>query len=328
MSRIKYKIGIIGTGRMGKLRAEAVNKINNTCLQWICSRNKKTGEEFASNYQVKNVITDWKKACQDKNINGIIITTPNHLHKVMAVRSLKNDIHTLVEYPLANSYKNGLNILNAAGKSTAKLHLGLTHRLSSKHRAIKNEIKQLGNISSCTVIQCSGQKISRWFDQKSILKNVIIGSNYHYIDKLIDWFGKIKWVNADIYEELTEKNEQKIIDKDVGSVMVKFKNGITGYIIYARGWPPPGLGFNCKIIGEKGYIVENNGTPEKWTENSTEKIKFKSIDTILKDTKMFIDKFNKEIDVPYSPKDGLYSLKITEKASQSALNNKRVNLTT
>ena len=322
-------LGIIGTGRMGKKRAKAINQLNSATVKWICSRKKGRGLKFAEKYNIKKVITDWKKGVQDQDIQGVVITAPNHLHDIMAVKALSNDISVLIEYPLAINVKIAEKIIGAKRKSGGKLHVGLTHRLSARHLAVKDNLKKMGNTGSCTILQCSGKKISRWFDDKKKVGNVIIGSNYHYIDKLIDWFGEVKWVNADIYEELNseQKNNGELTDKvnkDIGSVMLKFKKGLTAYIIYARGWPEPGLGFDCKIIGDKGYIVENNGQVERWSAEEKEELIYGEDNSILKDTELFIDLIRGGYKDYYNFEDGLYGVKVAEAAYRSAVVGERM----
>ncbi len=320
---LKINLGIIGTGRMGKKRAKALNKLDYVSIKWICSRNKKTGIKFAKEHDIKEVIINWENGFQDKKIDGVIITAPNHLHDTLAINALKNNLHVLLEYPMALTVKKSKNIINTAKNSSGILHIGLTHRLDNKHQTIKQELNNLSPIRFCNIIQCSGKKISRWFDDKNKVGNVIIGSNYHYIDQILDWFGPLKWVNADIYEEPMKKDEKKI-KKDIGSVMLKFKNDITAYITYARGWPEPGLGYNCKIIGEDGYLVENNEQLEKWSVSGKKKLEYTNNDSTLEDTKLFINKIqDNSHNSPYSVKDGLYGVKVAELACKSVEEGKR-----
>lgn len=316
--------GIIGTGRMGTSRAEALNQLKPVKIDWVCSRSQARGREFADKYDIDRVITSWEEGCQDSQIDAVIITSPNSLHEKMAVKALENGKHVLLEYPMEVSEKKAQNILDTAENSSGKLHIGLTYRITAGHQAVKRYLKQLGKIGTCITIQCSGKKISRWFDDKTRVGNVIIGSNFHFVDELIDWFGEVEWVDADIYEDLAENNKN-MVKRDIGSVMMKFKNDISAYITYARGYEEPGLGFERKIIGEKGYIVENNGKPEFWSPQGKEEIKYdENKDSIYEDTKMFIDYIQNKRDLLYTPRDGVYGVKVVEAASEAAETGNRI----
>ncbi|MFW6390048.1 MAG: Gfo/Idh/MocA family protein [Halanaerobiales bacterium] len=326
MTQNRLNIGIIGTGRMGTARAEVLNRLGQADIGWVCSRSKSRGKEFAKKYNIDRVITSWKKGCKDAKIDAVIITSPNSLHEKMTVKALNAGKHVLLEYPMEINTKKANNILNKAKASQGKLQIGLTYRITAKHQAIRKYINKLGKIGTCITVQCSGKKISRWFDDKAKVGNVIIGSNFHFVDELIDWFGPVKWVDADIHEDLEEGNKNKV-KRDIGSVMLKFNKGISAYIIYARGYESPGLGFERKIIGEKGYIVENNGKPEYWSPEGKKEINYEgNKDSILEDTRMFINYILGKRDLLYTPEDGVYGVKVVEAASRAAKQGKRIYL--
>ena len=319
-NRTKIKLGIIGTGRMAQARAKAAADLELLEVVWVCSRSRERGQEFADRYNIKKVITDWEQGCQTEEASGIVITTPNSLHKKMVLRALKNDKHVLVEYPLALTEKGALEAITAAQKSAGQLHVGLTHRLSGGHRTIKKLLPELGELGSIISIQCSGRQISRWYDDQKRMGNVFVASNLHYIDQLIDWLGEVKWVNAD----LREKVEKDCILRDIGSVMLGLAGGGTAYLVYARGWPRPGLGFDRKIIGEKGYIVENGEEIRYLTPDKEETINPAPVDSIAEDCRVFADLITDQKAPPYTPEDDLYSIKIAGLAYRSAREGKRI----
>ncbi|MFW6309026.1 MAG: Gfo/Idh/MocA family protein, partial [bacterium] len=102
--------GIIGTGRMGTSRAEALNQLKPVKIDWVCSRSQARGREFADKYDIDRVITSWEEGCQDSQIDAVIITSPNSLHEKMAVKALENGKHVLLEYPMEVSEKKAQNI--------------------------------------------------------------------------------------------------------------------------------------------------------------------------------------------------------------------------
>ncbi|MFW5984932.1 MAG: Gfo/Idh/MocA family protein [Halanaerobiaceae bacterium] len=316
------RLGIIGTGRMGQARAESVQKVELLETAWVCSRSRDRGQEFASEYGIDKVITDWQQGCEDPGIDGVIITTPNNLHQEMACKALENDKHVLVEYPLAVNTDQGREIINTARQSKGELHSGLTHRLTGHHQAIENVLPRLGSIGTVISLQCSGNEISRWFDDKERMGNVFVASNIHYIDQLVAWLGKVSWVNGSLLEEL----EDGLVDRDMGSVMLGFASGVTAYIVYARGWPQPGLGFDRKIIGEEGYLVENGGQIKFLSPENEEEIETENRNSILEDTRLFKNLLLEGKKPPYTPEDDLYAVEIAEAAYESSRQGKRIEM--
>lgn len=338
-----FRLGIIGTGRMGTARASAFNNIKGIQIKWVCSRSLDKGERFANNYDISRVITDWKEGCRDSNIDGVIITSPNNLHCEMAVFALKQGKHVLIEYPPAVTTDQAETILEAAKTEGGCLHTGLTYRLTAKHLRIQEILKELGRIGTCITLQCSGNPISRWFDDEKRLGNVFVGSCIHFFDELIDWFGPVEWVDGTLYKDKStviagkHKNNfqnrdkdaintgQERISRDIGSMMINFKKGMTAYVTYARGWSKPGLGFNRKIIGEKGYIVETGDSLEKWTASGKDKVVVKDKDSIYEDSMVFVKLIKDEnYSPPYDFFDGLYAVKVAEAAYNSYREGRRI----
>lgn len=313
-------VGIIGTGRMGTNRARVLKQLERVNIKWICSRSRDRGEKFAREYDINEVITDWKQGCSDSDTEAVVITSPNNLHRDMAVTALENDLHVLLEYPIAVTVKESEEIIEAAADSKGKLHVGLTYKLGGKHREIKNNLQKLGKTGTCITVQCSGRDISRWFDDRERLGHVFVGSNIHFFDELIDWFGPVSWVDAHLYEEISDNK----IDRDIGSMMLGFDNGTAGYVVYARGWDQPGLGFNQKIIAEKGYLVEEKGKLELWNPSGKKTIEVEDTDTILEDTKMFLQFVVDDKKPGYTPRAGLYAVRVAEAAYRAATEGKRV----
>ena len=76
-------------------------------LSAVCDANPQTAEEFKQAFgQPDTVIyTDFREMITKhrESLDGVLIAPPNHLHEEPAVMAFENNIHTLLEKPVAHS---------------------------------------------------------------------------------------------------------------------------------------------------------------------------------------------------------------------------------
>ncbi len=58
--------------------------------------------------------TDYRKLCEDPEVDAVIIATPNHLHTVIAMTAIANGKHVYVEKPVSHNIWEGRKLVEAA----------------------------------------------------------------------------------------------------------------------------------------------------------------------------------------------------------------------
>jgi len=118
----KIKVGIIGFGKMGKIRKKVIDNNPNLQLECICDvspQNKKTSIKFYNNYQdlLKN------------DIDAVFVCTPNKLSPEIVISALKNKKHVFCEKPPGRTIEDVENIIKTERKNNElKLKFGFNHR--------------------------------------------------------------------------------------------------------------------------------------------------------------------------------------------------------
>src|SRR5262249_2318286 len=69
----------------------------------------------------------WRKLCDDPGVDVVSITTPNNLHREMAVALLQAGKHVWCEKPMALTLADGEAMAKAAAKARAKTLLGYNY---------------------------------------------------------------------------------------------------------------------------------------------------------------------------------------------------------
>ncbi len=86
---------------------------------------------------------DYYKMLGDPSLDAIVIMTPEHLHRDMAIAALQAGKHVYCEKPLAHTIEEGVEIVHAVEASGKKFQVG-TQRRSSRLYAKAKEIYESG----------------------------------------------------------------------------------------------------------------------------------------------------------------------------------------
>ena len=60
--------------------------------------------------------TDYRKLCEDKEVDAILIATPNHTHALIALTAIANGKHVYIEKPVSHNLIEGRKLVEAAAK--------------------------------------------------------------------------------------------------------------------------------------------------------------------------------------------------------------------
>ncbi|MCP5107717.1 MAG: Gfo/Idh/MocA family oxidoreductase [bacterium] len=136
------KTGIIGFGKMGKIRAEAVEADGRGTIVSVFDAN--SSEDFLS----YNVAGSAEDIINDPSIDTVFICTPNYLNKPLTIAALEQGKHVFCEKPPAFNAAEIEEIREVEKMSQKKLMYGFNHRHHSSIRHMKNlvESKEYGDI--------------------------------------------------------------------------------------------------------------------------------------------------------------------------------------
>ncbi len=122
----EIRIGLIGTGLMGRTHSNAYNRLSDffsdheyrPVLQACCSRNAEKAQAFAENWGYASFETDWKRIIERDDIDAVDICTPNDTHAEIALAAAAAGKMILCEKPLARTLDEAeemVKVIEAAG---------------------------------------------------------------------------------------------------------------------------------------------------------------------------------------------------------------------
>jgi UDP-N-acetyl-2-amino-2-deoxyglucuronate dehydrogenase len=248
----QYNIGIIGCGAILPRHLEAVDSSSNFKLVAVCDIQKSIVENIAKKYKVKGY-TDYKKMAASKDINFVVIATPNSLHYEQSLFCLENKCDILVEKPVSFTKKEVLNIISTAKNYNQESYCVLQVRLNPTVLLTKELLSKnlLGDIRGVNFIQ-RWQRPLEYFSGWRAIPEVGGGTLYecgiHYLDILQFLFGIPDVVSTKTYEI---KHKAGIEDTIYSLFDFKSYGGTCEVTIASE---PKNLECSISILGSNGYL--------------------------------------------------------------------------
>ena len=125
------RIGLIGTGFMGKSHAMAYHAVPfifpaaaRPVLELVAGVSEEAARAAAEATGFRRATGDWRELIEDPAVDVVDITTPNFLHKEMALAAIAAGKHVYCEKPLALTATDALEMTEAAEAAGVKTLVG------------------------------------------------------------------------------------------------------------------------------------------------------------------------------------------------------------
>jgi predicted dehydrogenase len=115
MAKREYTVGVIGLG-FGRSHIPAF-QVNGCRVVAVCQRHRDQAQAIADRYGVEGVFDRWEDLLEKARPDIVVIATPPHLHKAIALAAFAQGAHVLCEKPVALSAVEGREILDAAQRA-------------------------------------------------------------------------------------------------------------------------------------------------------------------------------------------------------------------
>jgi UDP-N-acetylglucosamine 3-dehydrogenase len=123
----KLKVGVIGIGNMGSAHARIYSQLKECELVGICDTDPRK-KYLAEKYRCK-FFTNSKEFVREE-MDAISICTPTSTHREIALETLENDKHILVEKPFTINVKSGEEIVKKSIETGRLVAVGYVERFN------------------------------------------------------------------------------------------------------------------------------------------------------------------------------------------------------
>ena len=254
----KYKLGIIGCGRISQKHAEIVTKYQKkkfdltAAVDIDINRAKKFSKKF--NVEVYSSI---KKLLNNSNLDVIAILTPSGLHPKHAIYCSKFCKNIIVEKPMALDILSAKKMIKECKKNKSRLFIVKQNRFNLPVKKLYQTIQSgrfgklvLGTIRLRWARHQKYYDLDEWRGTWALDGGVLANQASHHIDLLQYTMGDVKSVYA-----MTERRLLKIETEDTAIALLRFKNNSLGIIEATTATRPENLEGSISILGEKGTVV-------------------------------------------------------------------------
>ncbi len=245
---MKIQLGIIGFGGMGKWHAQNAPRAGVEIIAVCDIAKEKQKDAVDMGYKIYKIVDE---LLADPDVNIVILTLPNHLHKEMCIKAANARKHVITEKPAALSVQE-LDEMEAACKQAGVFFTSHQNRRWDRDMlTVKKAFDDglLGNIFTIESKLHSGNGyMHEWHLYKKYGGGMIYDWGVHLIDQILFMMpeAKIKSIYADIKNVLHEEVD------DYFKIIMKMDNGITAHIelsTYILEYQPRWL-----VAGDKGTM--------------------------------------------------------------------------
>lgn len=205
-------IAVIGCGRIAKnAHFPALSQIEGIRVKYACDLIEEKAQIIKEEYSfVENVITDYKAALADSEVEAVFVLTPNHAHYEISMAALKAGKHVMCEKPITVNYKLSCEMAKEAEKQGKILNIGVCNRYN-KSVELLEELNRQGRFGDIYHVYCSFRSFrsipglgGAFTTKRESGGGVLIDWGVHFLDLILYVLGgaKIKNVTCDAYCEM------------------------------------------------------------------------------------------------------------------------------
>jgi predicted dehydrogenase len=145
----RVNLGLVGAGGRGQLLMKLAAAVPNVEFTAVCDlyppQTNAALQLVGSRCRAYN---DFRKLLEQKDVDAVLIATPDHWHSIPTILACKAGKDVYVEKPLAYSIKEGRAMVDAARQNRRVVQVGTQHRSAPHFRQVEHIVQsgQLGPV--------------------------------------------------------------------------------------------------------------------------------------------------------------------------------------
>lgn len=253
----RVSIGVIGLGTMGRHYVKIYSDHPLSEVVAVSAPRQEQIDEIRSNYKVEGY-TDYKKMLERKDLDAVVVATPDDRHFEPARDAMESGCHVLVEKPFTTVTSEADELIRVSKRTGKKIQIAFNHRWLPSYYHAKTAMER-GDIGvplagyarkndpifvSTDLINWAGRTTSAWF------------LSSHDID-LVRWWLASEPVEARAWGRKEVLAARGIPTYDIIQAQVKFASG--AFVTFESAWVYPNtfptiVDSFVEIIGTAGHL--------------------------------------------------------------------------
>ena len=323
----RRRVGIIGTGFMGGVHAEAWQGTD-ASLVAILERSKesKIGDMGRFGVSVHTDLTEFLNA-----VDVVDICVPTYLHAHFALAAAAAGKPTICEKPLSLAAEESLDVLEAFSSRGLLLQVGHVLRFSPEYSAARNAVRlgEIGDLASLRLHRLSfAPKRGRhsWFNDESKSGGIVFDLMIHDLDYALWLAGDV----TSVYARSAPGGPGHAI------AILQHANGVISHIEGSWSEPQPLFRTKAEIAGSSGVIEFSSDESSPLTLRSHQSAAEASTggrdysvgaNPFELELQHFMDLLDGDVEPVITALDGLQAVRLAEATRQSVNTGRPVRLT-
>ncbi len=266
-------IAVIGCGRISKVHFPALQVNDDVRIKYACDLIIEKAQKLQETYnKIENVITDYKIALQDKEVDAVYVLTPNYQHYTITMDALRAGKHVFCEKPITVNYELSCEMAKEAEKQNKMLCIGVVNRFNKSIEMLADMVKN-GEFGNVYHVYCSFRSfrsipgLGGAFTTKSQSGGgVLIDWGVHFFDLIYYVLGgfKLKNITCDAYNEMAKDMKSYVYKK--GTMWAEdtsnIENGVNDVDDFISGY----IRTDKANISFNGAWAQNINVPEMYVD--------------------------------------------------------------
>ena len=245
----RVRIGVIGTGQIGKHHLEQYSKIPQAHVLAVADIDEAEARRVAGKYQIPDVYTDFRQLLARQDIDAVDVCLHNNYHAPVTIEALRAGKHVYCEKPMAGSYADAAAMLVESRKCGRKLSIQLSTLFARNTRTALRLIQE-GKLGRIYHVRSAGWRRrgrpfvdgygTKFFVQKPVSAGgALFDMGVYHIAQLLYLLGlpAIERVSGRVYQETAldaaRAKEGQYSVEELGLGFVRLAGGVTMDIIEA-----------------------------------------------------------------------------------------------
>jgi len=322
----QLRIGVIGSGRIGKLHADnLVNRVPGAKLEAVSDVNLQAAKDLANKHGVTKVFDDYNQLLTDPEVDAVFICASTDMHYPISIAAAKAGKHIFCEKPIDHDLGRIEEVLAEVKKAGVKYQVGFNRRFDRNFKHVR-KIVQDGGVGDVHIVKVTSR------DPEAPPLSYVKSSGGIFMDMTIHDFDMVRYLTGSEVEEvsvfgagLVNPDIIKEGDVDTCIISLRFKNGALGVIDNSR-QAVYGYDQRIEVFGSKGCITADNERANNTVHYTAASVTMEKPlwfflerynEAFVEETRSFVDACLNGTEVEVGAFDGLQPVKIAIAAQKS-----------
>lgn len=255
------QVGLVGTGYVARVRAQALSADVRSQLVSVTGRDIARSHAFAEAHGLHSV-PSWRHLVRDPMLDLVVVATVSALHGEVVEAALNAGKHVVVEYPLSLDVVQAERLVALAADKDLLLHVAHIELLGGLHVAMRSRLPRLGVVSYVNYRTLKPQRPApmKWTYQSELFGFPFCGA-LSRVHRLTNLFGPVKLVDC-CTQMIRNETDPSYFKSLLSSGRLLFDSGVVAELTYGKGENLWAYHRDVEVQGSLGALafVGNEGT--------------------------------------------------------------------